>query len=87
MTYRNLGRTGVEVSTFCLGCAPFGQATDEPTACDIVDRALDLGVNFLDTADAYGDGFAETELGKLFADKALRSKLSLIHISEPTRPY
>ncbi|MEI6500073.1 MAG: aldo/keto reductase [Armatimonadota bacterium] len=54
MTYRNLGRTGVEVSTFCLGCAPFGQAVDEPTACDIVDRALDLGVNFLDTANCYG---------------------------------
>jgi len=75
MTYRSLGRTGVEVSTFCLGCAPFGQAVDEPTACDLVDRALDLGINFLDTANTYGR--SEEVLGAALARGGKRDDLIL----------
>jgi 1-deoxyxylulose-5-phosphate synthase len=53
MEYRRLGRTGLKVSTICLGTMQFGWSTDEPTAYAIMDRALALGCNFLDTADVY----------------------------------
>ena len=49
----NLGRTGLRVSRACLGTMTFGRQADEAEATRIVDRALDAGVTFLDTADAY----------------------------------
>ena len=54
MEYRNLGRTGVKVSPLCLGCLFGGDRTPEAEAMDMIDRALDAGLNFLDTADVYG---------------------------------
>ncbi|TML18000.1 MAG: aldo/keto reductase, partial [Actinobacteria bacterium] len=55
MEYRNLGRTGVVVSRYCLGAMMFGTMgnTDHDDCVRIVHRALDAGINFIDTADAY----------------------------------
>ncbi len=53
MEYRRLGRTGLKVSTICLGTMQFGWTTDEPTAHAILSRAVELGCNFIDTADIY----------------------------------
>lgn len=54
MEYRHLGRSGLLVSAVGLGCMNFGDATDQPEAFEIMDRAIELGVNFFDTADVYG---------------------------------
>ena len=54
MEYKHLGRSGLLVSKVGLGCMNFGDATDEPEAFEIMDRAIELGVNFFDTADVYG---------------------------------
>lgn len=54
MQYRHLGRSGLLVSEIGLGCMNFGDATNEPEAFEIMDRAIELGVNFFDTADVYG---------------------------------
>lgn len=56
MQYNKLGRTGLDVSRVCLGTAPFGLQTDERVAHQILDRAADAGVDFLDTADGYPMG-------------------------------
>jgi aryl-alcohol dehydrogenase (NADP+) len=66
MQYRKLGRTGVEVSTQCLGAMMFG-AVGNPDHDDcerIVHRALDAGINFIDTADMYSAGESEEVVGK-----------------------
>lgn len=55
--YRNLGRTGVRVSPLCLGCMMFGGRTGPEDSYAIIDRALDAGINSIDTADVYdGEG-------------------------------
>src|SRR3954454_19128546 len=54
MDYSVLGPTGVRVSKVCLGSATFGVAPDAPEAERVVDAALDLGINFFDTANVYG---------------------------------
>jgi aryl-alcohol dehydrogenase-like predicted oxidoreductase len=64
MTYRSLGHSGLRVSPLCLGTMMFGGATDEATACQIVDRARAQGVNFIDTADGYNGGDSETVVGR-----------------------
>ena len=56
MEYRALGRTGVQVSALCLGCMMFGGRTGPEESAAIIDRALDAGINFLDTANVYGRG-------------------------------
>ena len=64
MEYRKLGRSGLDVSTICLGTMMFGGATDEPTSHRIVARAREAGVNFIDTADQYNDGRSEEVTGR-----------------------
>jgi aryl-alcohol dehydrogenase-like predicted oxidoreductase len=66
MEYRTLGRTGIHVSTFCLGTMMFGSwGNPDPTECAaIVDLAIDAGVNFFDTADVYDGGRSEEILGQ-----------------------
>ena len=54
MQYTHLGRTGLRVSPLCLGTMNFGWKTEEPASFAIMDKALDLGINFFDTADMYG---------------------------------
>jgi len=64
--HRTLGRTGIRVSTFCLGTMMFGAwgDTDEATCTKMVDLALDAGVNFIDTADVYDFGVSEELVGR-----------------------
>ncbi|MDX6659056.1 MAG: aryl-alcohol dehydrogenase [Solirubrobacteraceae bacterium] len=66
MTHRTLGRTGVQVSPLCLGAMMFGQwgNGDEKESIRIVDRALEAGINFIDTADVYSRGESEEIVGK-----------------------
>ena len=64
MKYLKFGNAGVEVSALCLGAMTFYERCDEQTAIGIVRKAYDLGVNFIDTADAYGRGDSEEFLGK-----------------------
>jgi aryl-alcohol dehydrogenase-like predicted oxidoreductase len=70
MEYRPLGRTGVSVSQLCLGAMMFGAFgnTDHEDSVRIVHKALDAGVNFIDTADGYSAGESEEILGKALAD-------------------
>jgi aryl-alcohol dehydrogenase-like predicted oxidoreductase len=77
MEYRSLGRTGVQVSMFALGCMNFGTETPEADAMDIIDRALDAGINFLDTANVYGRGASETVVGKALKRNGQRDRIVL----------
>jgi 1-deoxyxylulose-5-phosphate synthase len=61
--FRRLGNSGLRVSAVGLGCNPFGNEVDQATAQAIVSRAIDLGVNYFDTADSYYEGRSETFLG------------------------
>jgi aryl-alcohol dehydrogenase-like predicted oxidoreductase len=69
MIYRTLGRTGVEVSPLCLGAMMFGAwgNTDHDDSVRIIHRALDAGVNFIDTADVYARGESEEIVGRALA--------------------
>ncbi|BDZ51361.1 hypothetical protein GCM10025867_36020 [Frondihabitans sucicola] len=66
MDYRPLGRTGIEVSPLCLGTMMFGAwgNQDHDDSIRIIHRALDAGINFVDTADVYSDGESEEIVGK-----------------------
>src|ERR1700710_2220612 len=66
MNLRNLGRTGVKVSQLCLGAMMFGQwgNPDDDDSVRIIHRALDEGINFIDTADVYSGGESEEIVGK-----------------------
>ncbi|RMH31524.1 MAG: aldo/keto reductase [Nitrospirae bacterium] len=59
MDYVHLGRSGLQVSRLCLGTMNFGPHTTEADSFAIMDRALDLGINFFDTANVYGGSFGE----------------------------
>jgi aryl-alcohol dehydrogenase-like predicted oxidoreductase len=69
MEYRNLGRTGMHVSPLCLGAMMFGGwgEPDHDISVKIIHRALDAGINFIDTADVYSQGESETIVGKALA--------------------
>jgi aryl-alcohol dehydrogenase-like predicted oxidoreductase len=72
MHYRALGTSGLKVSALCLGTMTFGDRTDLPEARNIVDSALAGGVNFIDTADAYGFGAAEAMVGEAIRESRSR---------------
>ncbi|MCJ7569581.1 MAG: aldo/keto reductase [Anaerolineales bacterium] len=71
MEFTTLGRTGLKVSRLCLGTMNFGPETDEKTSHQIMDAALDMDINFFDTANAYGwklgEGVTEQIIGKWLA--------------------
>jgi aryl-alcohol dehydrogenase-like predicted oxidoreductase len=71
MQYTNLGRTGLKVSRMCLGTMNFGPLTSEADSFTIMDHALELGINFFDTANVYGwktgEGVTESIIGRWFA--------------------
>ena len=80
MHYRNLGRTGLKVSTLCLGTMTFGWSADEATSHAILDAAVEAGINFIDTADVYSrwiagnmGGESETVIGSWLKGKDRRS--------------
>jgi aryl-alcohol dehydrogenase-like predicted oxidoreductase len=59
-----LSKTGLKVSRLCFGTMTFGGQTDEPTSVQMIERCLDAGLNFFDTANAYTGGTSETMLGR-----------------------
>lgn len=71
MEHAQLGRTGLQVSRFCLGTMNFGSQTSEAEAFRMMDRALEHGINFFDTANVYGgkrgEGITEQIVGRWFA--------------------
>src|SRR3954454_22481142 len=71
MDYRQLGRTGVEVSPLCLGAMMFGDwgNKDHDESIRIIHRALDAGLNFIDTADVYSRGESEKIVGRPRKDR------------------
>jgi aryl-alcohol dehydrogenase-like predicted oxidoreductase len=74
MEYTTLGDTGLEVSRICLGCMSFGDSDwrdwvlDEDEGRELVERAIELGINFFDTANMYSHGESERVLGDVLAD-------------------
>lgn len=76
MEYRTLGRTGVQVSELCLGCMSFGRRTDEAESIRMIDRALEAGINFFDTANVYNGGLSEEVTGKALEGKRDRVVLA-----------
>lgn len=78
MEYRRLGRTGLKVSTICLGTMQFGWTADEKTSFAVMSKAVELGCNFLDTADVYSrwvegndGGVSEGIIGRWLASGAV----------------
>ncbi|MEV4166590.1 aldo/keto reductase [Nonomuraea dietziae] len=82
MEYVNLGRTGLKVSPLCLGTMNFGPQTTEEDSFAIMDRALELGINFFDTANVYGwkmgEGVTENIVGRWFAQGGGRRERTVI---------
>lgn len=86
MEFSNLGRTGVKVSRFCLGCMNFGGRTNELDALEIIHSAFAAGINFIDTANVYGHdpanfsygrGRSEEIVGKALKQSGQRSQVVL----------
>ena len=85
MDYVKLGSTGLEVSRICLGCMSFGEpergnqpwSLGEDDARVIIRRALEAGINFLDTANVYSDGSSEEIVGRALADFSSRDEIVL----------
>ncbi|GAB3748796.1 aldo/keto reductase [Microlunatus parietis] len=77
MEYRTLGGTGTVVSTLCLGTMTFGQESDEAVSHAQLDRFVEQGGNFVDTANVYGRGVSEEIIGRWLADRgsAVRDQL------------
>jgi aryl-alcohol dehydrogenase-like predicted oxidoreductase len=79
MEYVHLGRTGLRVSRFCLGTMNFGPQTSEADSFAIMDRALELGINFFDTANVYGwrlgEGVTEQIVGRWLAQGGRRDRI------------
>lgn len=81
MEYTHLGRSGVKVSKICLGTMNFGPYTSEKDSFEIMDKALELGINFFDTANVYGYdkgvGLTESIIGKWLGQGNRRDKIVL----------
>jgi aryl-alcohol dehydrogenase-like predicted oxidoreductase len=77
MEYRQLGRTGVRVAPICIGAMNFAGPTPEDASARIIDRALDAGLNFLDTANSYNGGASEATIGAALEASGRRHELVL----------
>src|ERR1700694_3333648 len=85
MEYVKLGRTGLDVSRLCLGCMSYGVpergphpwSLDNDAARPFIKQALDLGINFFDTANIYSDGTSEEIVGRALKDFAKRNEVVL----------
>src|ERR1700722_14975393 len=82
MKYTNLGRTGLKVSRLCLGTMNFGPLTTEPDSYAIMDKALELGINFFDSANVYGwkkgEGITEQIVGRWWAQGGQRREKTVL---------
>jgi aryl-alcohol dehydrogenase-like predicted oxidoreductase len=82
MQYKHLGRSGLKVSPICLGTMNFGPLTTEADGFAIMDKALEVGINFFDTADVYGwkkgEGVTEQIVGRWFAQGGSRRERVVI---------
>jgi aryl-alcohol dehydrogenase-like predicted oxidoreductase len=82
MDYTHLGRTGLRVSRLCLGTMNFGPETDEATSFAIMDNALEVGINFFDSANVYGRskgrGATEEIVGRWFAQGGERRQRTVL---------
>ena len=87
MEYRPLGRTGVSVSQMCLGAMMFGAFgnPDHDDAIKIIHKALDAGINFIDTADGYSAGESEEILGQALAGGRRESVVLAVKFGPPFR--
>jgi aryl-alcohol dehydrogenase-like predicted oxidoreductase len=77
MEYRSLGRTATKVSQLCLGCMMFGGKTNPEDSYSIIDRAIDAGINFLDTANVYSRGRSEEVTGEALKRNGKRHQVVL----------
>ncbi len=77
MEYRILGRTGVLVSPLCLGAMNFGGPTSEEDSFEIMKRATEAGINFIDTANVYNQGESERIVGRFLKEHDLRDQVVL----------
>lgn len=77
MEYRTLGRTGVKVSPFCLGTDNFANPTPEDEAKRMLNRALEAGINFIDTSNSYAQGESERIIGRALAENGRRQQVVL----------
>jgi len=77
MELRSLGRTGIKVSNLCLGCMMFGGKTTPADSARIIDRAIDAGINFLDTANVYNAGRSEEATGAALKANGRRQQIIL----------
>jgi len=77
MEYRRLGKSGLKVSPVCLGTMTFGREADEEMSYNLMDRFVDLGGNFVDTADAYSTGISEEIVGRWLKQRGNRQKIVL----------
>ena len=77
MEYRSLGRTGMKVTPLCLGCMMFGGKTSPEDSYAIIDRAIDAGINFLDTANVYSRGRSEEVTGEALKRNGKRNSIVL----------
>lgn len=75
MEYRNLGRTGVRVSSLTLGCGNYGDMTSEETAGRIMQAAIDTGINLFDTGDSYVGGESERIIGRFLKATGQRDRV------------
>jgi aryl-alcohol dehydrogenase-like predicted oxidoreductase len=87
MDYRLFGRTGVKVAPLALGTANFGRPSPEDEAERIINRALDAGINLIDTADGYANGESERIIGRVLARNGQREQVFLAtKLHYPTGP-
>ena len=85
MDYKNLGSTGLKISPLCLGCMTYGVpergnhpwTMGEEESRPLLKKALDMGINFFDTANAYSDGTSEEIVGRALKDFAQRDEIVL----------
>jgi len=89
MEYRNLGHTGMYVTPLCLGAMMFGAwgEPDHDASVAIIHKALDAGINFVDTADIYSQGESETIVGKALRGRRDDVILATKSTARWTRPW
>ncbi len=86
MEFTRLGKSGLKVSRLCLGCMTYGVpergshpwSLNEEQSRPLIARALELGINFFDTANAYSDGTSEEIVGRALREMGRRDELFLL---------